>query len=159
MPWGLWLLATLSPSTHLSLSLSLLVLQGEEVQVCHLQLHLAGFQEAADVPVDTGAGGGLDNACRERRAVSEFFRGCSQCPPLTITEKRQGYGQSLHLTKKGALTSPSSYPLLRIWQSLGEMDCRSETHSWLLHLVRRSQVWVITSLVGFLVSGVTWAVV
>ena len=99
------------PGTHLSLSLSLLVLQGEEVQVCHLQLHLAGFQEAADVPVDTCAGGGLDNVCRERRAVSEFFRGCSQCPPLTITERKAGIWSESLLSKEKSSYAPSSWAL------------------------------------------------
>ena len=106
------------PGTHLPLSLSLLVLQGEEVQVCHLQLHLAGFQEAADVPVDTCPGGGLDNVCRERWAVSEFFRGCSQCPPLTIIERKAGIWSDSPLSKEKSSYAPSSRVLgLGIWDA------------------------------------------
>lgn len=75
-------LPLLATVTYLSLPLSLLVLQSEEVQVRHLQVSLAGFQEAADVPVDAGAWGGVDDICGERRAVSDFFRSCSQRPAL-----------------------------------------------------------------------------
>ena len=99
------------PRTHLSLSLSLLVLQGEEVQVRHLQLHLAGFQEAADVPVDACPGGGVDSICRERRAVSEFFRGCSQCPPLPVTERKEGIVSNSPLIKEKSSYAPSSWVL------------------------------------------------
>lgn len=59
--------------TYLPLPLSLLILEGEEVQIGHLQLCLAGFQEAAYVPIDTGARRGIDNVGRERRAVPEFL--------------------------------------------------------------------------------------
>lgn len=64
------------------LPLGLLVLQREEVEVGHLQVRLAGFQEAADVPVDAGAWGGVHNVCGERRAVSELLGGRPQRPAL-----------------------------------------------------------------------------
>lgn len=52
--------------THFLLSFSVFVLQGEEVQICHLQLCLAGFKKTANVPVDTCAWSGVDHVGRER---------------------------------------------------------------------------------------------
>lgn len=82
------------PVTYLALPLSLLVLEGEEVQVRHLQLRLARFQEAADVPVDARARGGVDGVCGERRAVSQFLRRGSQRPPLRPSGRERNVNKS-----------------------------------------------------------------
>lgn len=68
--------------TYFLFSFDVFVLQGEEVQIGHLQLCLAGFKKTADVPVDTRTRSGVDHIGRERRTVSELLRGCSQRPPL-----------------------------------------------------------------------------
>ena len=138
-----WLPAAPAPVTHLSLPLSLLVLEGEEVQVCHLQLHLPGFQEATDVPVDAGARGGVDDVGREGQAVSELFRGCSQGPALWPSGK-EGAAVKSPRSEEGDLgaphpPTPSSH---RHRQSLGP-----EMQPWLHHLL------VVTSQVSYFVIG------
>lgn len=86
--------------THLPLPLGLLVLEGEEAQVGRLQLRLAGFQEAADVPVDAGARGGLGGVGTEGQAVPELLRGCSQGPALGPSG-RKGPPSSHRVLRKG----------------------------------------------------------
>lgn len=51
--------------TYFLFSLDMLVLQGKEVQIGHLQLCLAGFKKTADVPVDTRTRSGVDHIGRE----------------------------------------------------------------------------------------------
>lgn len=51
--------------TYFLFSFDMLVLQGKEVQIGHLQLCLAGFKKTADIPVDTRTRSGVDHIGRE----------------------------------------------------------------------------------------------
>lgn len=122
------------------------------MQVCHLQLHLAGFQEAADVPVDACPGGGVDDIGGERRAVSEFLRGCSQRPPLPVAERKEGRASQPPLGKANSSHAPSSWVLARCEVS-GDGVWRSEMRLRLHHLlVGRTQVSHLIRGVGVPVS-------